>query len=183
MYKKMEITIVQKSIVFTFLGNDKPGLVEQLATTVNSVGGNWLESNLAYMAGKFAGIVRVSIATENANDLEKLLLQHNSTTLTVTVDNCEQAVEASVHHGKLSVIGNDRSGIVEEVTKALASHGINIQELQSRVSSAPMTATPLFEAEICFQVSAQTKADAVTTELDDIADKLDIDVSLEWLEQ
>jgi len=179
----MEIIIVQKSIVFTFLGNDKPGLVEQLATTVNSVGGNWLESNLSHMAGKFAGIVRVSIETEKANDLKTLLLKHNSTTLTVTVDNCEPAIEMPVHHGKLSIIGNDRCGIVQEVTKALASHGINIQELQSRVSSAPMTGSPLFEAEICFQVSAQTKADAVTTELDDIADKLDIDISLEWLEE
>jgi glycine cleavage system regulatory protein len=179
----MEIIIVQKSIVFTFLGNDKPGLVEQLATTVNSAGGNWLESNLSHMAGKFAGIVRVSIETEKANDLETLLLKHNSTTLTVTVDNCEPAIEMPVHHGKLSVIGNDRCGIVQEVTKALASHGINIQELQSRVSSAPMTGSPLFEAEICFQVSAQTKADAVTTELADIADNLDIDISLEWLEQ
>ena len=174
---------MQKSIVFTFLGNDKPGLVEQLATTVNSVGGNWLESNLSHMAGKFAGIVRVSVETEKASDLETLLLKHNSTTLTVTVDNCEPAIKESVHHGKLSVIGNDRCGIVQEVTKALASHGINIQELQSRVSSAPMTGSPLFEAEICFQVSAQTKADAVTTELDDIADKLDIDISLEWLEE
>ena len=174
---------MQKSIVFTFLGDDKPGLVEQLATTVNSAGGNWLESNLSHMAGKFAGIVRVSVETEKASDLETLLLKHNSTTLTVTVDNCEPAIKESVHHGKLSVIGNDRCGIVQEVTKALASHGINIQELQSRVSSAPMTGSRLFEAEICFQVSAQTKADAVTTELDDIADKLDIDISLEWLEE
>lgn len=174
---------MQKSIVFTFLGNDKPGLVEQLATTVNSAGGNWIESNLSHMAGKFAGIVRVSIGAEKATELEKLLLAHNSTGLTVIVDNCDAIVKPSVHHGKLSVIGNDRCGIVQEVTKAIASHGINIEELQSRVSSAPMTGSRLFEAEIFFEVSAQTKADAVTAELDDIADSLDIDLSLEWLEE
>jgi glycine cleavage system regulatory protein len=179
----MGMTSVQKSIVFTFLGNDKPGLVEQLATTVNSVGGNWLESNLAQMAGKFAGIVRVTIAAEKADNLEMSLLEHNSTTLTVTVDNSEQAINPAVHHGKLSVVGNDRCAIVQEVTKALASHDINIQELQSRVSSAPMAGIPLFEAEIFFQVSAQTKADAVTAELDHIADNLDLDISLEWLEE
>lgn len=174
---------MQRSIVFTFLGNDKPGLVEQLATTVNSAGGNWIESNLSHMAGKFAGIVRVSIGTDKANELEKLLLAHNSTELSVIVDNCAAVVKPSVHYGKLSVIGNDRSGIVQEVTKALASHDINIEELQSRVSSAPMTGSRLFEAEICFEVSAQTQADAVTAELEDIADSLDIDLSLEWLEQ
>jgi glycine cleavage system regulatory protein len=174
---------MQKSIVFTFLGNDKPGLVEQLATTVNNAGGNWLESNLAHMAGKFAGIVQVTIGEDKADNLEKSLLQHNSTTMMVNVDNSEQAINPNVHHGKLSVVGNDRNGIVQEMTKALASHDINIQEFQSRVSSAPMTGTPLFEAEIYFLVSAQTKADAVTIELEDIADNLEIDISLEWLEE
>jgi glycine cleavage system regulatory protein len=46
-----------------------------------------------------------------------------------------------------------------------------------------MTGTPLFEAEIYFLVSAETKADSVTIELEDIADNLEIDISLEWLEE
>ncbi|MGL4399643.1 MAG: glycine cleavage system protein R, partial [Luteolibacter sp.] len=47
------------SIVMTVLGGDRPGLVNSLAATVASHGGNWLESRMARLAGQFAGIVRI----------------------------------------------------------------------------------------------------------------------------
>lgn len=43
-------------LVLTVIADDKPGIVEQLAATITEHGGNWLESRMAQMAGKFAGI-------------------------------------------------------------------------------------------------------------------------------
>src|SRR3990167_8250681 len=48
-------------IVFTVVGDDKPGLVEKLAHTVAAHGGNWLESRMGELAGHFAGIVHVAV--------------------------------------------------------------------------------------------------------------------------
>ena len=52
------------SIVFTFIGNDKPGLVGKLSNTVSENGGNWLESRMSQLAGHFAGIARIQISND-----------------------------------------------------------------------------------------------------------------------
>ena len=43
------------SLVLTFIGHDKPGLVNTLSETISAAGGSWLESRLAHLAGEFAG--------------------------------------------------------------------------------------------------------------------------------
>ncbi len=173
---------MQKSLVFTFLADDKPGIVELLATAVKDANGNWLESNLAHMSGKFAGIVRVIVSEAKEQQLANTLAKLEQHGIKVTIDNCNQAENTKLNHGKLNVIGNDRPGIVQEITKALASHDINIEQLQSHVSSAPMAGTPLFEANISFSISTRTNAEALKDALDEIAENLDVDIALDWLE-
>ena len=56
-------------LVLTVIADDKPGIVEQLSATIARNGGNWLESRMAHMAGKFAGILRVAIPAEQSNSL------------------------------------------------------------------------------------------------------------------
>ena len=48
-------------LVLTLIGSDRPGLVEAVAEVIAGHGGNWLESRMAHLAGKFAGILRVEI--------------------------------------------------------------------------------------------------------------------------
>ena len=48
------------SYVITFIGDDRPGLVEALAKVISGHDGNWLESRLSQLDSKFAGIIRVS---------------------------------------------------------------------------------------------------------------------------
>ena len=59
------------SLVLTVIGDDRPGLVEQLATAISKHGGNWLESSMAHLSGKFAGIVCVTIAENDVEALKK----------------------------------------------------------------------------------------------------------------
>ena len=47
---------MQTSFIITFIGDDRPGLVEQLSAAIEQSGGNWLESRMSHLAGKFAGI-------------------------------------------------------------------------------------------------------------------------------
>ena len=48
--------------LLTVSGEDKRGLVEALATTIESLGGNWLQSRLCRLEGQFAGIVTVEFS-------------------------------------------------------------------------------------------------------------------------
>ena len=52
------------SLVLTFVGDDRPGLVNAVSQTVAAHGGTWLESRSARLAGKFAGVVLVGVPTK-----------------------------------------------------------------------------------------------------------------------
>ena len=56
-------------LVLTIIGDDKPGLVGLLSETISRHSGNWLESNMSHLAGKFAGILRVSVGDDEADAL------------------------------------------------------------------------------------------------------------------
>ncbi len=60
------------SLVVTVIGNDRPGIVERLSEVVLGAGANWEESRMARLAGKFAGILRISVKAANADALAML---------------------------------------------------------------------------------------------------------------
>ena len=60
---------MKTNLVITVMADDKPGLVESLSQTISSNSGNWLESSMSQLAGKFAGILRVSVENDKADKL------------------------------------------------------------------------------------------------------------------
>jgi len=61
--------IMTTYLVLTIIGDDRPGLVESLGQTVAKNSGNWLESSMSQVVGKYAGILRVSVADELVDNL------------------------------------------------------------------------------------------------------------------
>lgn len=168
------------SLVFTFVGADKPGLIERLALAVSGHGGNWLESRMSQLAGQFAGIVQVEVASTKRADLRAALLDLAGVGLTIVVaDDSPAPLEKRRRHLRLSIIGNDRPGIVLEVARALTLHHINVLEMDTAITSAPMTAEPLFEATADIEVPHTLDLRELNQQLDEIADTLTIDITLE----
>lgn len=167
------------TLVFTFIAADKPGLVEKLSQTVNRCGGNWLESRMNQLAGQFAGIVQVSIADDQVQPLREALqeLQHDG--LTLVVQNAAGATGKDYRRLYLSILGPDRPGIVREVASALAACQINVREMSTNVTSAPMSAEALFEAEAEIEVPRSLDLDDLNQRLDQVADALAVDITLE----
>lgn len=166
-------------IVFTFVGNDKPGLVQRLSEHVSAHGGNWLESRLARMAGKFAGIVCVNLPASEADTLRSAFQQLADDGLSITLEYSDAGPAIDKQHGLIAVLGNDRPGIIHEVASALATRHINIEELSSKVESAPMAGIPLFSAQIYVALPAALDLTELHQQLDDIANQLDLDINLE----
>ena len=168
------------SLVFTFIAADKPGLVERLAQAVSQHGGNWLESRMSQLAGQFAGVVQVEVAATKRANLHAALLDLSGHGLTIVVaEDAPTPVEKRRRHLRLSFIGNDRPGIVLEVASALARHHINVLEMDTTITSAPMTAEPLFEATAAIEVPHTLDLHELNQQLDEIADALTIDITLE----
>ena len=62
--------------IVTLVGEDRPGLVNALAERAAANGANWLDSSMAHLAGKFAGIVLVTVPEDQADALRAARDQH-----------------------------------------------------------------------------------------------------------
>ena len=169
----------RSSYVVTFVGRDRPGLVETVAAIVARHGANWEESRMTRMAGEFAGILSVSVPGGNAaalvSDLEGL--RKEGLDLVIKESTAERSAAGPTV--KLEIFGPDRPGIVEEAFRALAERGVNVEELHTECISAPMTGQPLFRATAMLLLPADRTLAQLRADLDSLADELALDLSVE----
>ena len=168
------------TLTLTLIGRDRPGLVRALSEKIAAVGGNWLESRMARLAGQFAGILQVDVP---AAEVERLMadlqtLEQEGLQATV-VQGVGEDAPASHQTVLLELVGQDRPGIVREIAQALAGRRVNIEELTTRVVSGSFSGESLFEAEARLRVPADVPAEEVRHLLEMLANELMVDISLE----
>jgi glycine cleavage system regulatory protein len=163
-------------LVLTAIGDDRPGLVEKLAQVVARNSGNWLESSMSQLAGKFAGILRVSVPDDQADRLiEELETLSDSLKLVIEKVSAEQGADDS-QPLTLTLIGNDHPGIIREISAALAAQNVNVEELNTECTIAPMSGETLFNAEVRLKVPVDLDLDQLQQSLEQIADDLIVDI-------
>lgn len=167
------------TLVMTVIGPDRPGLVELLAARVAEQGGNWLESRMCRLGGQFAGIVRVEIATDKSEDLAAALgtLQTKGLRI-VTEAELASVAKSTGTLAVLELVGQDRPGILHQISRVLATHRVNVEELSSERVSAPMDGTMLFQAQIHVLMPPQVSMASLRADLEKIASDLMVDVDL-----
>lgn len=172
--------VMNESLVATVLGEDRAGLVESIARVVAGHDGNWVESRMSRLAGRFAGILRVDVSGERAAALAEALRGLASSGLTVVVESSVGGDRPSgARRMKLELVGQDRPGIVREISGVLVRHGVSVDELQTECSSAPESGGTLFRAAASLHVPASVATLDLRTALERIADDLMVDVVLE----
>lgn len=168
---------MSRSLVLTVIGDDRPGLVGQLATTISAHQGNWLESSMSHLAGKFAGILRVEVSEQGAAGLTAALA--GLPDLRVVAESSDVApAPATGRRFTLSLVGHDRIGIVREVTTVLARHAVNVEKLVTRTASAPMSAETLFHADAELLAAPSFEGGILQADLERISTDLMVDISL-----
>lgn len=167
------------SLVITLIGTDRPGLVNALAARAAACGANWLESSMAQLAGKFAGIVRLEIAEAEAGKLEASLRELEADGLRLTIERGAAAASAPRRSTKLELVGHDRPGIVREISGVLAHHSVSIEKLETTCESASFSGEPLFRARIAMYVPTSVQPATLQSELEALANELMVDLNLE----
>ena len=170
------------TLVLTVIGNDRAGLVKALADVIEQGGGNWERSHLTELAGKFAGIVTVTVAPDRADALRAALAPLEGL-LDIAVHDAATSGEPAARAGvgqelRIQVLGNDRPGIVGAVSGVLAKHHLSVADLESLTRDAPMAGGRLFEASALVTVPAEADLDALRTDLEELASEIMVDVSL-----
>jgi glycine cleavage system regulatory protein len=167
-----------ESLVLTVIGRDRPGLVEALASLVADHHGNWLESRMAHLAGQFAGILHVEVPAEHRAGLGQALRELDGIDLKVTVTD-EGAAESlpSPQRVTLDLVGHDRPGIVRQLSRVIASKGVNVHEIETSVESAPMSGEALFRARAILEVPVELEVAELQADLERVGHDLMVDLS------
>jgi len=170
---------MQRLLVMTVIGQDRPGLVDSVAALVAEHGGNWLESRMSRLGGQFAGILRVEVPSGNEPPLVAALKQLEARGLTVVVHPDQpNPAPAAARQSVLEIVGQDRPGIVREISHALASFGVNVEELRTECASAAMSGETLFKAHARLSLPASCDAAQIRQQLERIAADLIVEISL-----
>jgi len=166
------------SLVLTVIADDKPGIVEQLSDHILAVGANWEESRMARLAGKFAGLLRVSVEAEQADALASRL-ESLASGLTVVVERSVDTQAGTFRTLHLDLLGNDHPGIVHDISRVLAQHRVNIEELETDTTTAPMSGEALFRARAVLRIPTTVTLEQLRRVLESLAGELMVDLSLE----
>jgi glycine cleavage system regulatory protein len=166
------------NLVLTLISPDHPGIVDAVSDVVSSHGGNWLESRMVQLAGKFAGVLCIEVADAQAADLEAALgeLEHDG--LHLVVERSEPVSAAALRPIEIELVGQDRPGLVHEIAAVLASQKINVEELATDVSTAAHSGTEVFRARIRASMPVDADVAATRRRLERLAADLMADIRL-----
>ncbi len=168
---------MRTTLVMTIIGPDRTGLVDALARPVAEHGGNWLESSMCRLGGRFAGLVRVEIENSAAEALRASIaaIQIEGLQIIVQSDSSD-TVTADASLVTVELVGQDRPGLLREITGVFARHVLNVEEISSECSEAPLGGGKLFKANATLSLPAAADLDAVGDDLEQIATDLMVDI-------
>ncbi|HYH49107.1 MAG TPA: ACT domain-containing protein [Acidimicrobiia bacterium] len=168
-------------LVLTAVGPDRPGLVNGLSSLISEAGANIEDSRMAVLGGEFAMIVLISgppAAIERARAIGPQV-EAGLGLRCILKETSAAHPYADYLLYRIEVSGADRPGIVQAVAAILAGRGINVASLESRLSYAPFSATPMFVLEADLQVPSKTVLSELRSELAATCEDENLDYRLE----
>jgi methionyl-tRNA formyltransferase len=167
------------SLVVSIVGADRQGIVSSLAERAQRLGANWAASRMTRLAGEFAGMVHLEVPRENADALATSLRDLASSGLQVVVARSDGAnVTSKLRVVELELVGEDRLGIVSNLTKLLAGRGISIESIHTDIVRSGVSGKQTFKVEAHLLVPAAVSVEALQQEVGSLAREMMLDIAL-----
>jgi glycine cleavage system regulatory protein len=168
------------SIVLTVVADDQPGIVEDLSDALATHGGNWTESSMMTLAGKFAGILLAELPEDRAESFLRVLDSLETGGMQIIAQRSDlSARPEGLREYSIELVGQDHPGIVHDITQVLAGHDVNVMELETSVQGASMSGERLFTAHARIAVPAAVSLERLRQEMEDLANELMVDIELD----
>ena len=169
--------------VMSAIGEDRPGIVADLAELIYDCDGNLEDSRMARLGSEFAVLL---LASGQGADLEQRLAAgckrlEWEKRLTVFLRRVEGPPLAASPERQLvcTVTGIDKAGIVARVARTIASHGLSVRDLRSDVRYASNAGTPIYTLRLAIAAPADFAVEALRTDLEQVAMDLGLELSLD----
>jgi len=173
--------VAKEYFVVTIIGPDRRGLVANITEKIVAQNANIEESYMTRLGGEFAVLMLLSISNGERQTLLEGLENLNAGQVQVFVKETDLG-RLSVFEGfvpyKISVIGADHEGIVHHVAEYMAELRIQVDEMETHVTQAPVTGTPLFSMQAEVQCPPEISLPQLRDKLEEIGDQLGVDISV-----
>jgi len=164
------------SLIISAVGSDRPGIISELSGIITTHGGNVEESRMSRLGSDFAIIMLVSVSTDWEESLEVALQSINDLTISTKLTQIQEIGDNKKY--KIDLNGADNEGIVKVLSKYLAEKSINVLEMETHISHAPISGTPLFNLNASVSVPNDVEETVIQSDLSQIAQKLGVEIQL-----
>ncbi len=167
--------------VLTAVGDDRPGLVDEVTRYITERGGNLEDSRMVNLRGQFAMMMLVGGSEEALSRLHDglgTLRRDSHVHAELRPADAGVAQRAPALPFRLNTWAMDHPGLMQSVSHLLGELGVNIESVDSSLRPAPYTNTPLFEMELVLSVPAETHVAELREKLGDLCDEMNIDWKL-----
>jgi len=167
-------------LILTAIGPDRVGLVEKISEFIARHGCNIEDSKMAVFCGEFAVILLISgdgaKLVKIASDYREIEAE---TGLTIALKTpAIRKTEESYLPYKLTASCMDHPGIVYQISSALSSMGVNIESMETKTYSAPISGTPIFQLEADLAIPTRTNINHLRERFAEIQKEENIDIDL-----
>ena len=167
--------------ILTAIGADRPGLVDEVSRFIFDRGGNIEDSRMVNLRGQFAMMVLVGGDEPTLKRIEAEASQLKQNGLRAEL---VPAGPAAVQRGqaipyRLTATALDQPGLVHRIASLLRGAGVNIESMDTHLTSAPITGAPMFEMELIIAIPASTPIGKLRQDVGRMCDEMNIDWRME----
>ena len=173
--------VKNNQLVLSALGEDKPGIIDELSRSVMDCGCTIIDSRMAILGGDFALLLQVGGNWNNVAKLEgqiKSLEERLGLAITSRRTTEKESRKDLLPYG-VDVVALDQPGIVHNLARFFSQRKINIQEMVTSSYAAAHSGTPMFSVHLTVDIPAKTQISTLREEFMDFCDQLNLDAIIE----
>ena len=167
-------------LILTAIGPDQVGLVQKIAEFISRHGCNIEDSKMAVFCGEFAVIVLISgeggALVKVARDYRQIETE-TGLSISIKTPAARNPPESFLPY-KLTASCMDHPGVVYRISGVLSGLGVNIESMETKTYSAPVSGTPIFQLEANIAVPTRTNINQLRQRFSEIQREENIDIEL-----
>ena len=169
---------MRSKLIISANGLDEKGIVSKISSIIGKHNANIETSKMIRLENEFAMLILINIQNEKIKMLTKSLNQINELSVNLIETNTNENIlyENKFH---LYINGADNEGIVYTFSKFLSEIDINIDEVNTKIKNAPMSATPLFMMDLIIGSKSKINEKDLNEKLNGVGEKLGVEVTIQ----
>lgn len=128
----------RRLLALSAMGRDRPGLIADVSGTVTRSGGNIVHVEESALSGMFSMFMLIEVPGDQEplalyEVRDKLQLELKPVGLDITLEVVDQAaIEARKQRDLklVTIMGQDKMGVMHAITRAIAAHNVNIERMR-----------------------------------------------------